>query len=122
MKLAVSSQDGNFDTPFNARFGRCDYFVLIDTETRQWEAKSNPAATARGGAGPQAVQFLANNDVDAVVSGRFGPNAYSALEAAGVDAYVADQGTPEELLDQFLAGELEQANAASGPGFHGRGR
>ena len=122
MKLVVSSQDGKFDSPFSARFGRCDTFVFIDTESRQWEAKPNPAAAARGGAGPQAVQFLVNNGAEAVVSGRYGPNAYSALEAAGIAAYIADEGTPEEILDKFLAGELEQAGSASGPGLHGGGR
>ena len=122
MKLAITSSDGKMNSPFSARFGRCDYFLIIDTETRDWEAKPNPAASARGGAGPQAVQFLANNGVESVISGRFGPNAYSALQAGGMSALIAEEGTPEELVDQYLAGNLKKAQSASGPGFHGRGR
>jgi len=118
MKIAISSPDGKLDTPFSPRFGRCEYFIFVDGETREWEAKDNPAASARGGAGPQAVQFLANNGVEAVISGQFGPNAFTSLEAAGIQAYEADGGTPSELLDRFLAGTLKQVNTATGPKRH----
>ncbi|MEA3349103.1 MAG: NifB/NifX family molybdenum-iron cluster-binding protein [Chloroflexota bacterium] len=118
MKLAITSLDGKFDTAFSPRFGRCDYFVFIDSETRDWEAKPNPAVAARGGAGPQAVQFLSSNGVEAIISGRYGPNAFSALDAADIQAFVADGGTPQELLEKFLAGELKQVNAATGNSLH----
>lgn len=118
MKIAISSHDGKFVSPFSARFGRCEFFVFIDTETRAWESKANPAASARGGAGPQAVQFLSDNGVEATITGRYGPNAFTALEAAGIQAFEGDEGTPEELLDKFLAGQLKQVNAATGPELH----
>ncbi len=118
MKLAVSSSDGKFDTPFSARFARCDAFIFIDTETRNWEAKPNLAAEAHGGAGAQVAQFLSNNGVEATITGRYGPTALSALDAAGIQAFVANSGTPQELLDKLLANELEQVNAATGPSRH----
>ncbi len=118
MKLAISSSDGKFDTPFSARFARCEAFIFIDTETRSWETIPNPAADASGGAGAQVVQFLADNGVEAAITGRYGPTAMSALNAAGIQAFVAASGTPKELLEKFLAGELEQVNAATGQKLH----
>ena len=118
MKLAISSPDGKFDTQFSSRFGRCESFIFIDTETGDWESKSNPAAAARGGAGAQVVQFLSNNGIEATITGRYGPTAFSALEVASIQAFVAESGTPEELLDKFLANELVQVNAATGPELH----
>jgi predicted Fe-Mo cluster-binding NifX family protein len=118
MKLAISSSNGIFDTPFSARFARCDAFIFIDTETRSWETIPNPAANARGGAGAQVVQFLANNGVEATITGRYGPTAFSALEAAEIQTFTADSGTPAELLEKFLAGELKQVNAATGQKLH----
>jgi len=119
MKVAISSPDGKFDTQFSSRFGRCDTFIFVNSKTRDWEAKPNPAAAARGGAGAQVVQFLSNNGIEVTITGRYGPTAFSALEAAGIQAFVAGSGTPEELLDKFLTGELEQVNAATGPELHG---
>ena len=122
MKLAISSHDGKLDSQFSSRFGRCNYFIFFDTETRSNETKPNPAADARGGAGPQAVQFLNNNGVEATITGRYGPNAFSALEAAGIQAYEADEGTPDELLDRFLAGDLKRVDSATGPELHHKKR
>ena len=118
MKLAISSHDGKFDSQFSSRFGRCESFIFIDTETKDWKSQPNPAAVARGGAGAQVVQFLSSNGVEVTIAGRYGPTAFSALEAAGIQAFVADGGTPEELLDKFLANELVQVNAATGPELH----
>ena len=118
MKLAISSLDGKFDTQFSSRFGRCESFIFIDTETGDWESTPNPAAVARGGAGAQAVQFLSNSAIEATISGRYGPTAFSALDAAGIQSFVANSGTPEELLDKFLANELVQVNAATGKELH----
>lgn len=118
MKLAISSQNGQFDGPFSARFGRCETFIFVETETREWEAKPNPASAARGGAGAQVVQFLADNGIEATISGRYGPTAFSALEAAGIRAFVADDGSPATLLDKFLANELACVTKATGQGLH----
>ncbi len=122
MKIMITSSNGNIEAQFSPRFGRCAYFISIDTENREWEAFPNPAAGTQGGAGPQAVQFIADKGVEAVVSGRFGPNAYSALDAAGIRAFIASQGTVDEVLEKFLAGELEQVATATGPELHGGGR
>lgn len=51
MKLAISSNDGRFDSPFSARFACCDAFIFVDTETRIWETIPNLVAEAHGGVG-----------------------------------------------------------------------
>lgn len=112
MKLAISSHDGKLDTPFSTRFGRCEYFIFIDTETRNWEAVANPASAASNGAGSQVVQFLAAQQVEVTITGHYGPSAFKAIEAAGIRGYEAASGTPEELLEKYLAGELKRASEA----------
>ncbi len=118
MKIAVSSPDGKFNTEFSPRFGRCQYFIFIDTDTGEWESKPNPALNARGGAGPQAVEFLAKSEIEATITGRYGPNAYKTLEAAGIRAFIANAGSPEDLLNQFNSGTLEEVKSATGPEMH----
>lgn len=122
MKIIITAISDKIDQPFNPRFGRSDYFILIDSETGEWQALANPAVDARGGAGPQAVQFIANQGVEAVISGRYGPSAYTALEAAGIQTFIASSGTVNEVLQKFQAGQLEQVSNATGPELHGKRR
>ena len=121
MKIAISTMSGNPDREFSPRFGRCAYFLVVDEGQENWEKISNPADDAQGGAGTQVVQYLAGQGVDAVISGRYGPNAYEALEAGGITAYLANSGTPNELLIQVQDGSLRKASGPSGEGMHGRG-
>jgi predicted Fe-Mo cluster-binding NifX family protein len=121
MKIGITGINNSIEGPFNPRFGRSEYFLIIDTETGAWDGFPNPATYARGGAGPQAVQFIADKGVEAVVSGRFGPSAFTALEAAGIKVYIADhQGTVKEVLEKFQSDELAMVNAPTGHGFHGK--
>ncbi len=121
MKLAISSTGNTLESPFSPRFGRADFMILIDSETREWEALPNPGTSAGGGAGPLAVQFVSEHGAAAVISGRFGPNAYGALEAAGIQTFLAKEGTVAQVFEQYLAGDLEQVNSATGPEMHGGG-
>lgn len=121
MKIAITSSGKENTSALNPRFGRCEYFITVDTDTKEWEAFENPAVSAGGGAGTQAAQFIANQGVEAVISGRFGPNAFTALDAAGLQAFASTQETVDAALDKFLAGELERVTAATGPQMHGGG-
>jgi predicted Fe-Mo cluster-binding NifX family protein len=121
MKIIITANGNTIDSAFNPRFGRSDYFILVDTTTNQSQGFENPAANAAGGAGPQAVQFIANKGAKAVISGRYGPSAFTALDAAGISAYVYEgQGMVRDAVEQFQAGKLEMVNAPTGRGFHGR--
>jgi len=122
MKLAITGGTPQIETKFERRFGRCAYFIVVDTETRAWEAFPNPAAEARGGAGTQAAQFLANQGVEAVISGNFGPNAFTALDAASIHMYSAQDGQAETLVDDFMAERLVRVTGSTGPAHHGGGR
>jgi len=121
MKIAISSSTGNPDGEFSARFGRCAYFLIVDEGADNWDKVSNAAVNAQGGAGTQVVQHLAGQGVQAVISGRYGPNAYDALAAAGIDAYLANSGTPRQLVDQLQSGSLRLASGPTGQGMHGQG-
>ncbi len=121
MKIAISANQKSINAQFSPRFGRCDFFVIVDSETRAWEAFSNPAGSARGGAGPQAVQFIADHGAEVIISGRYGPSAFSALEAAGIKACLAEDGTVDQVVEKFLAGELETTTTATGKELHGKG-
>ncbi|MCJ7594880.1 MAG: dinitrogenase iron-molybdenum cofactor biosynthesis protein, partial [Desulfobacterales bacterium] len=41
MKIAVSSTGNHLDSPIDPRFGRCAYFVIIETDDMGFEAFEN---------------------------------------------------------------------------------
>lgn len=123
MKLAISTDEPELEAELDQRFGRCAWFVIIETETQEWTAHPNPAADAGSGAGLQSVQFLADQGVQAVVGPHFGPKAFTALEAAGIKPYAADGGQAEGLLKKYLSGTLEAVSQPNASMHHaGRGR
>src|SRR3989304_2210511 len=54
MKIIVTTLAPDMDAPVDPRFGRAACFVAVDGETLAWEAHSNPAVDAPGGAGGRA--------------------------------------------------------------------
>lgn len=66
MKMAISATGPDLDAQVDPRFGRCEYFVVVDLETELIESLDNQAAMMSGGAGIQAAQMVANLGVDGV--------------------------------------------------------
>ena len=125
MKIALSINGNDLNALFDPRFGRAQAFCIVDTESADYQIFSNAAVAASGGAGVAAAQFVADKQVDAVISGSFGPNAYNTLSAANIKMYTL-KGRGElkiqDVIEKFAAGELDEPQAPDHEGFHGRGR
>lgn len=122
MKVGFSAQGRDTDSLVDPRFGRCAYFLIVDTEGDHWEVLENPAQGAVGGAGIQAAQLVIQRGVEAVVTGHVGPNAMAALQAAGVRVFQSPGGTVRENLELLKKGELPELSGATVPPHAGMGR
>jgi predicted Fe-Mo cluster-binding NifX family protein len=60
MKICVTATAGDVNAQVDPRFGRCQYFVFVDSDTMAFEAMANEAIAAPGGAGIQAAQAVVN--------------------------------------------------------------
>ena len=58
MKIAISATGPALDAEVDPRFGRCQYFIIADPETMEFEAVDNNSAMAAGGAGIAAAQMI----------------------------------------------------------------
>jgi predicted Fe-Mo cluster-binding NifX family protein len=122
MKILITTVSPNIESEVDPRFGRGAYFLIVDPETFEWQAAPNPAISAPGGAGIQAAQFVVDHQCGAVISGDFGPNAYDALKAAGVPMYLfGSSSTVKDVIERFMAGQLEPIGAPSPAGHKGQG-
>jgi len=109
MKIAVSASGRDLESSIDPRFGRCAYFLIVETEDMGFEAFSNELMTLGGGAGIQSAQFVASKGAKAVITGNCGPNAVQTLQAAGVTLYVGQAGTVREGVEMFKRGALTPA-------------
>ena len=121
MKIAISSTGQNLDASVDARFGRCQYFIIIEPETMEFEAIPNPSITATHGAGIQTSQLIASKGATVVLTGNCGPNAFQTLSAAGIQVIVGVTGTVKDAIEKYKKGELQPSSQASVPGHFGTG-
>jgi len=122
MNIAITATQPSLDAKVDPRFGRCPYFLIVNTDTLDFEAVENPNIALGGGAGIQSAQLLAGRDVKCVLTGNCGPNAYQTLSAAGISVMIGCSGMASDVIEQFKAGQLsaaDQPNVASKSGLAG---
>ena len=113
MKVLLTSQGKDLESPADPRFGRAKWFLVVDTESGNVEAFDNVQnLNAPQGAGVQAGQNVSNLGVECVITGHVGPKAFATLSAAGIKIYTGADGTCAEALEKFKNGQLPQANDA----------
>ena len=113
MKVAVTAQGRELNSPVDPRFGRAKFFVIVETETGEFTAADNTQnLNAVQGAGIQAGRNVVELGVQSVITGHVGPKAFSTLQAGGVQIYTGADGTVADAIEQFKAGRLKQASGA----------
>ena len=121
MKIAISATGLNLDAEVDPRFGRCQYFIIADTETEEFEALDNASATAAGGAGISAAQMIVKKGVEAVLTGNCGPNAHQVLSPAGIKVITGVSGKVKDAIAEYKLGTYTAAQQANVPDHFGMG-
>jgi len=121
MKIAISATGLTLDADVDPRFGRCQNFIIADTETLQFEVLENSSAAASGGAGISAAQMIVGKEVKAVLTGNCGPNAYQVLSSAGIEVVTGVSGKVKDAIASYKAGNLQASSQHNVPGHFGTG-
>jgi len=119
MKTCVTSVSGNLEAQADPRFGRCPYFLIVNSETMEFQAIPNESFHATHGAGIQAAQTVANMDVEAVITGNVGPNAFNVLSATGIKIITGASGSVREAVEKFKSGQLQETGNPTVGGHFG---
>ena len=121
MRIAISATGPTLDAEVDPRFGRCQYFIIADPETMEFEALENSSAMAAGGAGISTGQMIAGKGVEVVLTGNCGPNAYQVLSAAGLRVITGVFGKVKDAIQSYKSGQFQTSSQANVPDHFGMG-
>ena len=114
MKIGIPVVEKDMNSMMDSRFGRCPYFVIVDSETGEGKVIENPGATASSGAGVRAVETLINAGVEAIITSEVGPNAAAMLEESGIKVLRSPSGLKvKDALQKYQNGELQTIHGAT---------
>jgi len=122
MRIAITATSPDLEAKVDPRFGRCPYFLIVETDDLSFEAIENPNLVLGGGAGVQSGQLMAEKGVKHVLTGNCGPNAYQTLAAAGIGVIIGCSGRVRDVIEQYKSGRLTatgEPNVASHFGVGG---
>ena len=119
MIIAIPVNENNIEPSVCVSFGRAPWFLFHNTVTGETQTLENPAASAEGGAGVKAAQFVVDQNANALITVRGGENAAEVLLAAEIQIYKAQGGTVRENLAAFAEGKLEKLESFHA-GFHNK--
>jgi predicted Fe-Mo cluster-binding NifX family protein len=121
MKIAVSSSGMDLDSLIDPRFGRCAYFLMVETDDMSFEVFDNQSTASGGGAGIQSAQFISSKGAQAVITGNCGPNAVKTLAAGGIEMFLGNTGIVRVVLQKYKNRELTSTNMANVSEYSGLG-
>jgi len=122
MKVCVTSTGPNLDSLTDLRFGRAQYFLILDEKGNLKKALANPAIEAIRGAGVAAAQRICSEKVDVLITGNIGPNAWGVLTTTKIKIFLVKPGpTAKEAFLMWKEDKLTQVEKPTLPGCLGRG-
>ncbi len=110
MKLCISATGEDLDSNVDPRFGRSNYFVIVNSNDMSFEVIKNENSQAMGGAGIRTAELIAKKGANIVITGNIGPNAFQTLKAAGVKVITGVDGKIKDVVDKYNQGLLEEVN------------
>ena len=112
MKIAFTAKGTEWDSQMDARFGRAEFLVVYDEETKELSNYDNrEIANVAHGAGPQTAQKIFELKADVLITGNGpGGNAATALNQSAMKIYIgAGNMTLKDAYDALQNDKLKLA-------------
>ena len=118
MKIGVSSTGKDLNAQVDQRFGRCDFFIIIQTDDMSFDIFENENKSLTGGAGIKCATFLDSKGVEVVLTGNCGPNAENVFSESDINLITGQSGVVKEVVERYIkdkktnpSGTVKQSNA-----------
>ena len=103
MLILISSDGNNLDSPVAKRLGHANYFILFNTDTKNFEAFENLVEEHNH---DNLYDFL-QKGVEVFIVGNIGPHAFEIINTPKSKVYLARKMSVSESINKFTSGELE---------------
>lgn len=113
MKIAISSTGKDLNSRIDPSFGRCAYFIVVETEDMSFEACENENTALSGGVGIQSASFIISKNVKAVLTGNCGPKTMQTFTAGKIEVFTGQTGTVKETVERYKKGNLSPSAQAT---------
>ncbi len=113
MKIVISSTGDNLDSQIDPRFGRCKFFIIVETDDMGFESFNNENIALNSGAGIQSASFVASKEAKAVLTGSCGPKAMEVFSKANIEVFTDFAGTVKDAVEKFKKGEIKPVKEAN---------
>lgn len=115
MRIAIPIADGRLA----GHFGHCEKFALIDLDPESRRVTARTEAGAPEHQPGLLPRWLKEQGVNLVIAGGMGERAQAHFAAASIEVITGvDQGTPDSLVEDYLAGRLASRPVSCHHGCH----
>lgn len=102
MKIGIVAEGDDLESFVAEDFGRAPFFLIVDSETMDYEVVENEFKDAAEGAGMLVADAIIGLGLDAVIVGGIGPHGYERLTNAGIMVSFDEDGPAEGSLANFI--------------------
>ncbi len=117
MNICLTAIENTINSQLDSRFGRCNYFIILDPEKTNFKPIKNELTEASERAGVLAVQLLVDNKVKHVITGNVGFRAMQALKNAEIEVSIERHTTIKDAIAKFRSGKIIKTNTPTVCGY-----
>lgn len=116
MKLAIALKENDYNSSVDERFGRAPFFIIIDSDTKEFEIIENEAKDEATGTGLKAVKNLLKYEIDTIIAGEIGPKAGELIYDLEIPTFkFKDLEKVDEIVNAFNENTLEKYDLSPKP-------
>ena len=112
MKLFVNATDESLNSMIDKSFGRCNYFLIYETEDDSHFFKKNPHQDSQESVGAAVAKSAIELGVNTVLAVNPGPRAFNLLQEENIEIYKVNEETKiKDAIVAFTKNELVKLEA-----------
>jgi predicted Fe-Mo cluster-binding NifX family protein len=115
MKVVISATGQDLESTVDERFGRCRYFIIVETDDMSFEVVDNANADLSTSAGIQSASYVAATGAQAVITGNCGPKAMRVFAETDMRIILGQHGVIKDVVQKFKSGALSPSTHENVP-------